>query len=204
MKRLLLWVAAGSLLFLSALPSNTGIRPVRGQTVGSIPYAMDYTMDRRVDGALSLDFLNIRGLDDFCLEYVSEDKDSAQILSKMSLAPGSEADRSKFPRMSVILPILNNAGPLVVLRFRRGNDGPIVFYVKFTASSLPRRGRLYLGNGRDGAVVASAPACPPGCWLAQVVQLVPPVCVKQKCCQDGGVTYDLTNCTITCHNGDCD
>jgi len=204
MKRFFLFALGGFSVLLFTLLAGSGGGQSHEQASGLTHYSMEYTLERRVDGILFLDFLNIQGFDDICLEYVSEDKESAQIFSKMSLAPGPETDRSEPPRMSVILPVANNADPRVVLRFRRGGDGPVVFYIKFIPSTVPLRGKLYLGNDQDESVVTSIPRCPPGCWLAQIVQLIPPVCVNDKCCNNGGVTYDLTTCTITCHNGDCD
>lgn len=204
MKRAFLFVVVGALFFLSALASNRGAGAARAQTAGVVHYSMDYTMDRREDGALCLDFRNIKGFNDICLEFVSEDRASAKVLTKLGLTPGSGSDPNEPARMTVVLPGTISANPVVVCRFRNGNDGPIVFYLKFDPSSSPRRGRIYLGNGPDDALIMSVPKCPPGCWLAQVVQPDPPPCIASKCCNNGGVTYDLTTCTITCHNGDCD
>jgi hypothetical protein len=192
----------GTALLLSVLSSSSATPGSRVPTLGTVHYSMEYTLDRRDDGALSVDFKNIKGFDDICLECVAEDRSTAKVLSRLGLTPGSGTVASVLPRMTVILPGFISANPAVILRFRNGIDGPIIFYLKFDPASTPRRGRIYLGNDPDDALM-SVPKCPPGCWLAQVIQPEPPPCITSKCCNDGGVTYDLTFCTITCHNGDC-
>jgi hypothetical protein len=204
MKRAFLFVVVGALFFLSAFASNRGAGAARAQTAGVVHYSMEYTLDRMDDGALSVDFRNIKGFDDIWLECVAEDRASAKVLTRLGLTPGSGTDASAPPRMTVILPGFISANPAVIIRFRNGIDGPIAFYLKFDPTATPRRGRIYLGNVFDDALVMSVPKCPPGCWLAQVVQPDPPPCIASKCCNNGGVTYNLTLCTITCHNGDCD
>jgi hypothetical protein len=204
MRKASLFMMLGAFLALSGLSSSPAAPAPVAQMTGTVHFSMEYTLDRQTDGALCVDFRDIKGFTAVCLECVSDDRSTAKVLSRLGLTPASGMDASAPPRMTVILPESISANPAVVLRFRNGVDGPVIFYLKFDPASTPRRGRLYLGNVRDDALIMSAPACPPLCWLAQVVQPENPPCIASKCCKDGGVTYDLTLCTITCHNGDCE
>jgi hypothetical protein len=204
MRKAFLFIAVGVSLALSGLSFGPVAPAPHAQITEQVHYSMEYTLDRMDDGALSVDFRNIKGFDDIWLECVAEDRASAKVLTRLGLTPGSGTDASAPPRMTVVLPGFISANPAVIIRFRNGIDGPIAFYLKFDPTATPRRGRIYLGNVLDDALVMSVPKCPPGCWLAQVVQPDPPPCIASKCCNNGGVTYNLTLCTITCHNGDCD
>jgi hypothetical protein len=202
-KYLFVWVSLVLALFLNLNPWHSyGAGPhfIKPQDK-AIPYSMEYETVLSAKDALTINFFNIEGFDKVVIENVSSDSKTATVYSSMGLTPGVTADTSKPPQISIVLPIIYQQNdPNVYIRVRKSIDTPVVFCLKFLPSETRRTGKVASGSGEQKLL--NAPGCPTWCWWATIVSYVPP-CIQVKCCQQGGVTYDLNNCTITCWQGDC-
>jgi hypothetical protein len=168
----------------------------------TIAYSMEYEIVLSAKDILTVNFFNINGFDKIVIESVSSDSKTATVFSRMNLSPGATVDPAKYPPISLVLPVIYQQNdPNVYIRVRKSTDTPAIYCLKFLPSQARRTGKVSSGSGQQELL--SAPGCPTWCFWAYIVHYGVPPCLQIKCCQQGGVTYNLNDCSITCHAGDC-
>jgi len=91
----------------------------------------------------------------------------------------------------------------VPLRIQDLSDPSMFFFLSFSPKGNSGSGLITISRQKGNSQIPSvAPVdtddpCGPGCWRASASN---GSCSTSKCCGDGGVTFDMDACIITCQN----
>lgn len=164
-----------------------------------MPAALDVYCDIHptisADGHLTVQ-LTTKGLHGVSIRRV-DPNDNTEVLTQVTAGPRS--DTHEAGQVSLAFDRAVSPDAPMLLEVSDLQDATVHFRILFTPRKLNDHAQIRITKGTVNPSMRPV-ECGPGCYLAQGSN---GGCSVSKCCNDGGMTFNMDSCSITCAAGDC-
>lgn len=147
------------------------------------------------DGQVTVQFTT-KGLHGISIRRVDPNNPS-EVLTQVSAGPRSDTNQAGQVTLAFDRTVSPDAPML--LEVSDLQDATVHFRVLFTPRKLNDHAQVRITKGQVNPSMRPV-ECGPGCFLAQGSN---GGCSVSKCCNDGGMIFNMDSCSITCAAGDC-